>query len=366
MAGIKEPVRIRQKRLAGGNASLYLDIYYNGRRSYEFLRLYLIPERNKADRERNRQTMQLAASIKARRIVELESGAYGLDNARQRRTRFFDYYGKLMEGLPATTRSHYNWSSTLRILHAYEADPRITFKDIDRRWVEGFRDFLDKSTSLTANTKFMYFSKLKTCLNRACREGIIDASPAANVKGFKMEDSTRMYLTMDELRLLSVTGCRQAVVRRAFLFSCLTGLRFSDIQRLRWGDVEGGRDGFTRLIFRQKKTHGQEYLDITAQAVELMGERQDAACNVFPGIELNTLVNRHIARWVRDAGIGKHITFHCARHTFAVMMLDLGTDIYTVSKLLGHRELSTTQVYAKILDKNKQAAVAKIPDILGK
>lgn len=63
------------------------------------------------------------------------------------------------------------------------------------------------------------------------------------------------------------------------------------------------------------------------------------------------------------AGIHKDITFHCGRHTFAVMMLDLGTDIYTVSKLLGHRELSTTQIYAKVLDKNKQAAVAKIPDI---
>ena len=64
------------------------------------------------------------------------------------------------------------------------------------------------------------------------------------------------------------------------------------------------------------------------------------------------------------AGIKKHITFHSGRHTFAVMMLDLGTDIYTVSKLLGHREIGTTQIYAKVLDKNKQAAVAKIPSIL--
>lgn len=71
-------------------------------------------------------------------------------------------------------------------------------------------------------------------------------------------------------------------------------------------------------------------------------------------------------RWCDDAGIRKHITFHCARHTFATMMIDLGTDLYTVSKLLGHRNLSTTQIYAKIVDKKKQEAVMRVPSILGK
>ena len=84
---------------------------------------------------------------------------------------------------------------------------------------------------------------------------------------------------------------------------------------------------------------------------------------IFPDIHSPSCTNETIKRWVLRAGIHKDITFHCGRHTFAVMMLDLGTDIYTVSKLLGHRELSTTQIYAKVLDKNKQAAVAKIPDI---
>ncbi|MEF2792845.1 MAG: site-specific integrase, partial [Alistipes dispar] len=112
-----------------------------------------------------------------------------------------------------------------------------------------------------------------------------------------------------------------------------------------------------------KKTSGQEYLDIPPQAAELMGERGKDAEHIFPDIHSPSCTNETIKRWVLRAGIHKDITFHCGRHTFAVMMLDLGTDIYTVSKLLGHRELSTTQIYAKVLDKNKQAAVAKIPDI---
>ena len=84
----------------------------------------------------------------------------------------------------------------------------------------------------------------------------------------------------------------------------------------------------------------------------------------FDDIHTPSCTNEAIKRWVLRAGIEKEITFHCGRHTFAVLMLDIGTDIYTVSKLLGHRELNTTQIYAKVLDKNKQAAVAKIPSIL--
>lgn len=74
MAEIKEPIRIRRKKLENGNFSLYLDIYINGKREYEFIKLYLIPEKTKADKEVNRQTLQLDNSIKARRIVEIQNG----------------------------------------------------------------------------------------------------------------------------------------------------------------------------------------------------------------------------------------------------------------------------------------------------
>ena len=172
-----------------------------------------------------------------------------------------------------------------------------------------------------------------------------------------------MYLTIEEVQKLAQTPCEYPQIKAAFLFSCLTGLRRSDVLRLRWGDVYQQGE-FTRIIFRQKKTDGQEYLDITAEAVELMGERGKPEEYIFTDIHSPACTNNTIKLWVARAGIPKDITFHCARHTFAVMMLDLGTDIYTVSKLLGHRELSTTQIYAKVLDKTKQAAVSRIPNIL--
>lgn len=120
---------------------------------------------------------------------------------------------------------------------------------------------------------------------------------------------------------------------------------------------------FTRIIFKQKKTGGQEYLDITPQAEKYLGKRGNPEDRVFSGFTYGSFTSVELQRWCMAAGMYKELTFHCGRHTFAVLMLDLGADIYTVSKLLGHRELSTTQIYAKVLDKSKQNAVSLIPEI---
>ena len=120
---------------------------------------------------------------------------------------------------------------------------------------------------------------------------------------------------------------------------------------------------YTRIIFKQKKTGGQEYLDITPQAEKYLGERGNPTDCVFPGFTNGAWISIELQRWSIDAGVNKKLTFHAGRHTFAVLMLDLGADIYTVSKLLGHKELATTQIYAKVLDKNKQTAVSLIPNI---
>lgn len=377
---IKEPIKLRQKKIADGNVSLYLDIYRNGKRTYEFLKLYLIPERTKEDKEKNRQTLQLANAVKAQRIVELQNGEFGFKAEFATDTLFFDYYRAMCQKrLGAESRSNWgNWFSCLHHLKRYEKNERITFAEITPEWVEGFRKYLDddarawehdkrkrnKEKPLARNSKLSYFNKLRACLNQAFEDRIMPINPCRGVENFKAEEGTRMYLTIDEVRKIAQTDCEYPRIKDAFLFSCLTGLRRSDIERLRWGDVFQQGD-YTRIIFRQKKTKGQEYLDITDQAAALIGKRGDPADLVFEDIHSPTCTNRAVQEWVLRAGINKKITFHCGRHTFATMMLDIGTDIYTVSKLLGHKELSTTQIYAKVMDKNKQAAVSKIPDVLG-
>lgn len=379
MAESKEPIRLRQRKMPTGNISLYLDIYLNGRRTYEYLKMYLVPELTRADREKNRETLKLADAVRAKRVVELRNGQFGFQPTTSPSIRFFDYYRAMCEKrLGTESRGNWgNWYSCLHHLKKYEKRENITFADITPEWVQGFKDYLEneavawghdfrkriKDKPLARNSKLSYFNKLRACLNQAIEEGVILTNPMRGIDGFKPEEGTRMYLTLDEVRKLAVTECEYPQIKAAFLFSCLTGLRRSDVLRLTWGDVHKQGE-FTRIIFRQKKTSGQEYLDISPQAAELMGERGLPDEHVFTDIHSPSCTNNTLKLWVARAGINKTITFHCGRHTFATLMLDIGTDIYTVSKLLGHRDLSTTQIYAKVMDKNKQAAVASIPTIL--
>lgn len=375
----KEPIKLRKRSNPSGVVSLYLDIYLDGKRSYEWLKLYLIPEKTRADREKNAETLRLAEAIRAKRIVDLKNGKFGFDGRFAERTLFFDYY-KMMCQKRSNSESRGKWDawhSCLQHLNIYEPKKNITFAEITPKWVQGFKDYLEndaiawqhdkrkrnKKNPLARNSKLSYFNKLRTCINQAFKEHIISSNPLQGIENFKAEEGTRMYLTIDEVKRLAQTECESPAVKRAFLFSCLTGLRRSDILKLTWGEVYQQGD-YTRIIFTQKKTGGLEYLDISEQAVELMGKRGENDERVFANIHSPAYTNFIIKIWCARARINKMITFHCARHTFATMMLDLGTDIYTTSKLLGHKNISTTQIYAKVMDKNKQAAIRRIPNIL--
>lgn len=379
-ATVKEPVRIRRKTLSNGNISLYLAIYINGRREYEFLKLYLIPEKTRADKERNKQTMALANSIKAQRIVDIQNGAHGFKADFKEKTLFYDYYNALAEKRrKKNSKGNFStWASCLGHMKKYDNRENLTFADVTPKWVQGFYDYLKNEAEafgcdrrkrlgkrpLSQNSRHSYFNKLRACLKQAYEDGIIRANPMRGIAGFRTQESTREYLTLEEVRAMAAADCDYPEIKRAFLFSCLTGLRRSDIEKLTWGEVTE-LEGRIRLIFRQKKTGGQEYLDITPQAAELIGGRGKAqpGDHVFGDIRFPAYTNGSLRIWALRAGIDKRVSFHVGRHTFAVLMLTLGTDIYTVSKLLGHRDLKTTQVYAKIVDSKKQEAVDNIPRI---
>lgn len=380
MGKSKEPIRLRRRITPSGRTSLYLDIYLDGKRTYEYLKLYLIPEKNRADKEKNRTTLQLAEDIRAKRMVELRNGEFGFKSMYKEDTLFYPYYRAMCKArLGEESRGNWgNWYSALHHLLIYDSNEQLTFRDITPEWVQGFKDYLENKAKawghdfrkrqdyhpLARNSKLSYFNKLRACLNHAFEERIISFNPMRGIDNFKAEEGTRMYLTIEELQKLVQTDMAYPELRRAFLFSCLTGLRRSDIAKLMWSEVHQ-QGSFVRLIFKQKKTGGQEYLDINEQAAELLGVRGKPQDLVFPYMISPDWQNSIIQQWVYKAGINKKISFHCGRHTFAVMMLDLGTDLYTLSKLLGHKSISTTQIYAKVLDKNKQAAVSSIPSIFG-
>lgn len=360
-----EPVKLRKRKTRTGLYSLYLDTYSNGKRTYEYLRLYLVPEKTREDKRKNKETIQLAETIRAKRVVEYHNGQYGFDKKEQDKVLLFEYFDSLCrDKMRLNKRSGICWLYSLKHLERYETRGDITFAEVTSDWVAGYKRYLESQEDIAQNSRSLYFSKLRACINQAYRDGIIADNPLRRVGSIKQEESKREYLTIEEVQRLVDTECDSAITKRVFLFACLTGLRWSDIKELRWGDVH--KEDYTRITFRQRKTGGQEYLDITHEARELMGEEQGAEELIFSKLPHPSNANNFIKVWTARAGIRKHITFHSARHTFATMMLTLGTDLYTVSKLLGHRDIKTTEIYAKIVDKGKQEAVARIPSILGK
>lgn len=371
MAKTKEPIKLRQRPLSSGRQSLYLDIYINGKRSYEFLNLYLVPEHNREDKEKNRQTLAFAEAVRAKRVVELRNKRFGFDGFAPE-TDFLAYIETIMarKKVKDTYGNWGNWRGFWN--HICEFTPQdTTLGDVDAAFAQGFKEYIrdeaknshfkrSEPVGLSQNTQCSYWRKLACVMNTAVRDGLIPRNPLQGIDGVREGNPERIYLTTDELRRLIATPCRNAELRRAFLFSCLTGLRVSDIKKMTWREV-GKCGDFTRLTFRQKKTREQEYLDISPEAASLLGERGADSELVFADFHIDHYVRNELRAWALDAGISKHIVFHTGRHTFAVMMLELDTDIYTVQKLLGHRELRTTQIYAEIIDKKKQEAVSKIP-----
>jgi integrase len=363
----KQIVRIREKDLTSGNKSLFLDISWNGKRSKEYLKLYVNSPKSAIDREFNKQTLALAENIRAKRQTELQNNGWGFSNDFKLDTNFIQYFESLIEKRKYSPGNWGNWDSTLKHLQKY-CSPQTTFRDIDTSFVEGFKYHLQhdaktkSDTPLSINSQSSYFNKFRSALKQAFDDRILPDNPARIVKGIKTDDTHREYLTIEELKSLVKTPCKYPVMKNAFLFSCLTGLRWSDINKLKWSEVQKQGEGF-RVTFRQQKTRGQEYLDISDQARTYLGQQGNPDERVFVGLKYSGWHNIELQRWIMRAGITKDITFHCGRHTFAVLQLELNTDIYTVSKLLGHKELKTTQVYAKIMDQKKREAMNKMPDI---
>lgn len=164
---------------------------------------------------------------------------------------------------------------------------------------------------------------------------------------------------------MSYTECLNSEVKRAFLFACYTGLRFSDLKKLTWGKIQP-ENGRHKLQYRQKKTGGFEYFPLSETANKLL--KDDSNIINFPNKQVFKLpvlryYNYVLKQWAKKAGIGKHLSSHVARHTFATLALTNGVDLYTVSKLLGHRDIAATQIYAKIIDKKKEEAVDMLPPL---
>ena len=339
---IKEPVRIREKRLNDGNVSLYLDMYYRGVRKKEGLKLYLVPETDAAAKLQNRNTRKLAEQIKAQRILDIqEKGLVNWEDVKKARMTLSAWVAKYTaeeNGLSsASMRSKRNAQARVEEYLLYIGKPSLALKEVDKDFCKGFIAFL------------------KTC---TFNQGLIDRNPfkllETKEKPQKL-NAMREFLTIEELRALIAIPCRYDIVKKAFLFSCFTGLRYSDMKALKWSEIHKATDGKTLYIEHQQvKTKNTVTIPLSNEALKWMPRKSKDDDRVFHQLRItSTTVEVVLGEWMQEAGIQKHITYHCSRHTAATLLLTLGADLYTVSKILGHRSIRMTEVYAKIVDKKK-------------
>ncbi|MDR0542931.1 MAG: site-specific integrase [Dysgonamonadaceae bacterium] len=234
-----------------------------------------------------------------------------------------------------------NWKRTLELMKLF-AGEYLPFSKIDNHFAEDFRMFMlsapcggNKGGTVSRNTAATYFSIFKAGLKQAFVDGYLTVDLSAKIKGIQEQETRREFLTVEELNTLAATPCEQDTMKRAALFSALTGLRHCDIQKMQWKEIQIDGEQ-ARLNFTQQKTKGVEYMPISPQALELCGEPRKPEQLVFEDLPDPSWISRPLKKWLETAGIAKKITFHCFRHTFATLQLSNGTDIYTVSKMLGH------------------------------
>ena len=365
---IKEPVRLRVKSLSNGNKSLYLDTYYKGKRVYEFLRLYLVPEKTAIDRAINTATMQAATAIKAERILAFIRGNADIKSPETKTTSIREWIGHIIK-----VKTGQSSESSVRLmvrlfkhLRKYKSSS-IAIEDIDREFCIGFADYLRNAKALNSTkplmqaTQFELQNALSIILNEAVRADLISNNPMRLLNAserIKKPESTREYLTPDEVKsMIDVAGdhIKTGDDIAAFLFCCFCGLRYSDVFELTWDNLVDTCDG--RMIVKiMKKTRRRVEVPVSESAASLLPKPVFHNAKVF-SFPLYSVTARRLKKVAEAAGIRKKVTFHVSRHTFATMMLTAGADLYTISKLIGHTDIRTTQIYSKVVDKKKRDAI---------
>jgi len=259
-----------------------------------------------------------------------------------------------------------NWNRVAELLKLFTNNQPLQFSQVNLSKAEEIRRFMltapcggKKTGTVSHNTAATYYSIFKAGLKQAFIDGYLTVDISAKIKGIQDQESRREHLSVDELNILAETPCDRPILKRAALFSALTGIRHCDIQKLKWKEIQvDGKQ--VRLNFTQQKTKGVEYMPISEQAYKLCGEPGNSEQLVFEDLPDPSWISGPLKRWIKSAGITRNITFHCFRHTYATLQLAGGTDIYTVSKMLGHTNVKTTQIYAKVVDEKKQKATDAI------
>lgn len=386
-------VEIKERKLTAGNRSLYLEYYENGFRKKENLHLYLVPDDAPNARKINGQTYNKAREIQAQRILyppSFESKKKKPEENERAKTMTWlqwcdDYIQSAIDSENCKKMIQHKEVVRKRIA-AYLKQirkPDILLKDVNRDTISGLFKYMREDYrnpgqikadggKLADFTLVLFEETVKAIFNKAVRDGLIPFNPVqdlAKEERFHVPDKHREYLTTDELkRFLAVETQTQAeqTVQKAFGFSCMTGLRLGDMQRLRWSDIKTiGEVQAVSII--QHKTKRLVTVPLNELALSLLPLRPDNGEDgiIFPLVKKPDNVAKYVRRIKEKAGIEKDFTYHSSRHSAATLAITAGAELYSVSKILGHGSIVSTQVYASVNMEKKAEAVNLANGIFG-
>lgn len=363
----KSPFTLRRRRLSDGRQSLFIDRRTAGGHDYDFLGLYLLPEETNKAKRANAKTLRQAEDILQERVEAwlIEQTSANIPKS-GKRILLSDWLQTVYERHEKRgARDLSDIIATRRFLSLFNGNVHLA--EIDKAFILSFIDWM-RNTYHTAHDRHVSPKTMKNrcitfnmALNEARRDGLIPQNPFELIdptEKVKTPQAKREYLTIDEVKRMAASSCHNPAAKRAFLFSCFTGLRLSDVKNLTWSNVCFDSEP-PYLSVTMIKTAKPVVIPLSKQALRWMPERKgtDDEARVFDDLPADNYIRAHVKKLAESAGVSKDICFHTARHTFATMLLTVGADIYTVSKLLGHATVRHTQIYAKIIDKNKDAAV---------
>lgn len=359
-------VSIRYKEKTNGMKSVYLQFYPGIRDSkgeivkYEFLNLEVYSNpKTKAQRLFNKTIEEISESIRCQRYIQIVKRDYnflGKDNLEGDFLEYFhrnaDYHGPKFEA----ARLHFEEF----------CGHSCKFKDLSPSLCEKYRFYIlhDKhlancDKSIKHNTASSYFNVFLNIVKLAFKDNIIPDDYTKEVRPIKWNhDINKDYLTVEEIQLLEhMKYDKHPQLPQACLFSIYTGLRRSDILDLKW-------EHFVRRgnhVYIEKKIVKTEMfvrLPLSRDALRIIGKRKKEG-TVFTELTISIL-NIHVKRWLELANIRKHITFHCFRHTYAMMLTEKGISTNIISSLLCHKKLSSTQVYSKVTTQMVERTIEQI------
>lgn len=367
-------VMLRAKILPSGNVQVYLYSSYKGKPMRSSVGVLNI-EKDESAKNRNVELMRIAEAEAGVRNADAVRLGHGLTPQPKQNIILSDYLQRLAKGKEYSKQTRQIFDVLLHHIDIYKtAQIKISF--IDTNWIKAFvlylkndaknRNAKHKEKHLTQNTIHRMFEVLEIVFSKAQKDGIINRNPFNEISTKerpKRNREAREYLTTDEVCRLIQTHCSNTQIKNAFLLSVFTGLRWSDITRLTWQDLKEDANG-KYFHIQMQKTSKPISVYLSNIGTKFLTERtQDNESGLIFTLPNNSNVNKALQIWTRNAGITKHVCFHVARHTFATMMLNNDTPLEVVSKMLGHVRLSTTEIYAKLLNRTIANAAHKQDEI---